>query len=524
MADERSPGWAPEAEGIAERRRRARELGGDEAVARQHARGRLTVRERIERLVDAGSFREQGPIAGHGETDEAGRLAHFAPANYVLGLATLEGRPCAVGGEDFTQSGGSPSPAGLRKSVYAETLALRYRVPLVRLLEGAGGSVTGARGRGARPAGDPVYAPPRFRSITEVMGAVPVASAALGAVAGFPAARLAASHFAVMVRGTSQAMAGGPPLVERALGRRVTKEELGGAALHARSGLADRVAESEEEALGDLRRFLGYLPTHVWELPPRGPREDDPERREEALLAIVPRERRKVYDARRLLRGVLDAGSFFEIAAGFGRSQIAGLARLDGRPVGVLANDPRIYAGAMTAEGAQKLRRAVDLFDTFHLPVVSFVDEPGFMIGPEAERAGTLRHGAAALAAVQQSSVPWCSVLVRKAFGVAAAAHFGPEGTVLAWPSAETGALPVEGGVAVAFRREIESAADPEARRRELEEELARAQSPFPHAESFSVHDLIDPRETRPALCEWLRWSAPLLRHQLGPRHYGPRP
>ncbi len=517
--------WKPEVDGIEERRRRALELGGEEAVERHHGLGRLTVRERIDAFADPGSVQEQGPIAGHGESDEDGRLRDFSPANYVLAVARVDGRPCVVGGEDFTQRGGSPSASGLRKSVYAESLALRLRLPLVRLLEGGGGSVTGSRGKGAeRPSGDPVYAPPRFRSIMEMLGTAPVVSAALGPVAGFPAARLAASHFSVMARDTSQVMIGGPALVERALGRKLDKQELGGARVHQRSGVVDNVAADESEALAQLRRFLSYLPSHVWELPPCQDCDDDPERVEEELLSLVPRERRKVYDARRLLRLVVDRDSLFELSPGFGRSQVTALARLGGRPVGVWANDPRFYAGAMTADGAQKVRRFVDLCDTFHLPVVAFVDEPGFMIGPDAEQTGTLRHGTAAICAVQQSSVPWASVIVRKAYGVAAAAHFGPEGHVLAWPSAESGALPVEGGVAVAFRREIEAAPDPAALRAELEERFAAARSPFARAEAFSVHDLIDPRRTRAALCRWLGWVAPLLESQRGPRRYGPRP
>ena len=520
--------WKPEVEGIEERRRQALELGGADAVAKQHAKGRLTVRERIERFADTGSFYEQGPTAGHAERDEAGRLVRFTGANYVLGLARVDGRPCVVGGEDFTQRGGSPTPAGLRKSVYAETLAVQRRLPLVRFLEGGGGSVTGAAGKaGAAPAPrapEPVSAPPRFRSIMQAMATAPVASAALGAVAGFPAARLVASHFSVMTRSTSQVLIGGPALVERATGERRTKDELGGAKVHLRSGVVDNVAEDEDDALAQIRRFLSYLPTNVWELPPVAACDDDPERRDEALLSIIPRERRKVYDARRLLAAVVDLGSFFELGAGFGRSQVVGLARLGGHAVGVWANDPRFYAGAMTADGAQKVRRFVDLCDTFHLPVVAFVDEPGFMIGSEAERAGTIRHGAAALFAVQQASVPFASVIVRKAYGVAAAAHFGPEGAVFAWPSAESGALPIEGGVAVAFRREIEAAADPVALRHELEERLAGRRDPFAAAEAFAVHDLIDPRETRPALCRWREWSAPQLEALRGPRSYSIRP
>ena len=327
-----------------------------------------------------------------------------------------------------------------------------------------------------------------------------------------------------MSRDTAQVLIGGPALVERALRERVSKEELGGAAIHARSGVVDCVAQGEVEALAAIRRFLSYLPSNVYEPAPREPCDDDPERCEEELLTLVPRDRRKIYASRRLLAAVLDRGSLFELAATYGRSQITALARLAGHPVGVLANDSRFYGGAMTADGAQKVRRFVDLCDTFHLPIVSFVDEPGFMIGTEAERSGTIRYGAAVLAAVQQSSVPWASVAVRKSFGVAAAAHYGPEGYVLAWPSAEMGALPVEGGVAVAFRREIEAAADPEARRAELEAELGRRAGPFPRAEAFGFHDLIDPRRTRPALCEWIEWVEPILRGDLGPRAYTFRP
>ena len=305
-----------------------------------------------------------------------------------------------------------------------------------------------------------------------------------------------------MTRETSQVLVAGPAVVERALGEKLTKEELGGAAVHSKSGVVDHVATDEDEVVELMRRFLGYLPSHVGELPPRRASADPATRAEEELLAIVPRNRRRVYDMRRLVRLVVDADSWFELTALFGRSQITGLARLDGTPVGVLANDPYHFGGAMTADGAQKVRRFVTLCETFHLPILSFVDEPGFMIGRDAEAAATIRHGVEAMCATVRSTVPWAAVLVRKAYGVAAAVHFGPAATVFAWPSGERGALPIEGGVAVAFRREIESAPHPEARRAELEELLARGRTPFPAAESFAVHDLIDPRRTRPeALC-----------------------
>ncbi len=516
--------WETEVDAIRHRKTIAAEQGGADAVAKQHAAGRLTIRERIDRLADTGSFREQGPLTGHAEYNDAGELKAFTPGNYVLGIGTLDGRRCVIGGEDFTLRGGSPSPAGLRKSVYAEELALQLQIPLVRLLEGAGGSVTKQPGPGQMPRGDAVNAAPRFQSIMQVMGAVPVVSAALGPVAGFPAARLVASHFSVMTRDTAQVMIGGPALVERALGQTLTKEELGGAAVHLKSGVVDNVAEDENDALRQIRRFLSYLPLNVWEQPPPVAIQDDPQREEEALLDIVPEERRKSYKMRRVIDLIVDRESFFELAPYYGRTQITGLARLNGESVGILANDPYFYAGAMTAEGAQKVRRFVDLCDTFHLPIVSLVDEPGFMIGPESEKAATIRHGTATLFSVMQSSVPWASVIVRKVYGVAGAAHFGPGGYVLSWPSAEAGALPIEGGVAVAFRREIAEADDPDAKRRELEGLASAGRSPFPRAEAFGVHDLIDPRKTRGMLCDWMDWTRTLRQNLKGGRAYSFRP
>ncbi|MGD8863539.1 MAG: carboxyl transferase domain-containing protein [Myxococcales bacterium] len=516
--------WKEEVDGIAERRRLAARSGGEEAVQRHHERGKLTVRERIDGLLDAGSFQETAPMAGEPELRD-GKLAGFTPANYVLGVGRVDGRPCAVGGEDFTIRGGSPSVGGLRKSVFAESLAVRYRVPLVRLHEGGGGSVAGpSKGQPRPPGPDNLNSPPRFMSVMQALATVPVVSAAMGPTAGMPAARLAASHFTLMVKDTSQVMIAGPALVERAMGTKLDKDALGGPRVHLKSGVVDNLAQDETDAFAQIRRFLSYLPSSVYQRAPRGACDDPVERAEQELLSIIPRERRKPYKMRRLIELVVDRGSFFELSPRFGPSQIIGLARVDGRPVGVLANDPMYYAGAMTAAAAEKLTRLVDLCDQFHLPVVSLVDQPGFMIGPESEASGTIRRGAAAICAVMQSRVPWISVIVRKTYGVAGAAHFGPGGVTLAWPSAETGALPLEGGVAVAFRREIEAADDPEARRRELEEALAARRDPYRGAESGSVYDLIDPRTTRRRLAEFLELSDPLLDEQLGPVQRGPRP
>jgi len=518
--------WKPEVDEIERRRALAHQQGGGPAVARQHDKGRLTVRERIDALVDEGSFREQGRVAGHAETDADGRTTAFTPANVVMGSARIDGRPAVVCGDDFTLRGGAYSAVGLKKGLAADELAIRRRIPLVRLLEGGGASVAGTSGEKGRSGYD-MTAPPSLNLLAlDALSTVPVVCAALGPVAGFPAARLVASHLALMTRETAQVLTGGPALVERALGETKTKEELGGAQVHIRSGVVDRVAEDEADVWRQVRAFLGYLPPNVFEAPPVAACEDPASRSEEELLGIVPRNRRRAYEMRRVLGHVLDAGSLFELGAGHGRSQITALGRLAGHPVGVLANDCRREGGAMTAAGARKVRRFAELCDAFHLPVVSFVDEPGFMIGAEAERVGTIRHGMEAMFAVLQTEVPWFAVIVRKCFGVAAGIHLGPGPTTVAWPSAESGALPVESGVALAYRREIEAAEDPDARRAELEEEIARAQSAFPRAEDFGVHDLVDPRETRPRLCDWVAEVQPLLATLArgAPRRYTLRP
>ncbi|MEM8767813.1 MAG: carboxyl transferase domain-containing protein [Pseudomonadota bacterium] len=515
--------WENEVQELARRRHLAKQMGGKEGIARQHAKGRMTIRERIDALLDEGSFSEHGKATALPDYDEKEEFTGFVPANYVVGFGRIDSRRVVVGGEDFTLKGGSPNAAGLRKSVYAEHLASRFKVPLVRLLEGGGGSVKGS-GRKGGTVGEPVYTEPRFKIIADAMGQVPVASAALGAVAGFPAGRLVASHFSVMTRYTSQILIGGPALVERALGVRMSKEELGGVDVHAVSGVVDNIAEDEHDAFRQIRRFLSYLPGSVWESAPRQPCEDPTDRMEQDLLDIVPRDSNAPFDMRAIIEMIMDVDSVFEMGASYGPSQITALARLDGQPVGVLGNDCNFYAGAMTAEAAQKYRRFVELCDLFHVPIINFVDQPGFMIGPEAERAGTIRYGMAAVAAAVQARVPWASIQVHKGFGVATAAHFGENAYVLSWPSVESGALPLEGGVAVAFHREIAAAEDPEAKRREIEDRLRQARSPFPRAESFSVHEIIDPRETRPVLAEWIDWIQPQLATLPGEVHFPIRP
>ena len=495
-------------------------MGGEERVARHVEAGRLPVRERILRLLDPGSFREVGTLAGKVEYDDEGRIESYTPSNFVTGRGAIDGRPVVIGCDDFSVRGGAADGAVGNKMGWSEKTARELRLPVVRLVDGTGGG--GSVKTNTEIKRSYVPALPDWEVSVALMSQVPVVAAALGPVAGMGAARVAASHFSVMVRETSQLFVAGPPVVARAFGREVGKEELGGSAIHAHgSGAVDNEVASEDEAFAEIRRFLSYLPSSVWEAPPRVEPEDDPERREESLLAIIPRDRRKVYDTRKLVGLVLDRGSFFEMGRHFGRPLVTGFARLDGIPVGVMANDPRFGAGSIDAEAGEKMSRFVDLCDTFHLPVVNFVDNPGFMVGVEAEKRGTIRKGVRALTAVYQASVPWCSVIVRKAFGVAGAGHhdFSRASPRYAWPSGEWGSLPIEGGVEAAFKRVIAASEDPEAKRRELEAELESLRDPLLTAEVFGVEEIIDPRDTRPLLVAFARRAFEIV--QAGPR--GPK-
>jgi acetyl-CoA carboxylase carboxyltransferase component len=302
----------------------------------------------------------------------------------------------------------------------------------------------------------------------------------------------------------------------------LSKEELGGYRIHARgSGVVDNEAESEEEAFRQIRQFLAYLPSSVYHLPARLPSDDDPNRREEELLSIVPRSRKRPYDARKLLSLVFDQDSLFEIGRYQGQSVVSALGRLNGHPVGTMINDTRFFGGGMDAAAAEKVIRFVDMCDTFHLPIVNFVDQPGVMVGLAAEKAGTIRIAVRALHAIAQSKVPWVAMILRRAFGVAGS-YYGRHHDLnlrYAWPSGIWGSLPVEGGVDAAYKREIEASEDPEARRRELETYYDQLQSPFRTAERFGVQDIIDPRDTRPILCDWVEQAYEVLPEQLGPRY-----
>jgi len=513
--------WHKELDELAQRKKLAAQMGGAEKVQRHRDGGKLPVRERIERLVDVGSFHEVGGLAGSAQYDEQGRLLDLTPSNLLIGRARMQGRPIVLAADDFTVRGGANDGAVGDKLVESERMAHDLRLPLVRLVDGTGG---GGSVRNIELKGHTLL--PKLRMwplMTQNLACVPVVSLALGSVAGLGAARVAASHYSVMVRDTSQLFIAGPPVVAR-IGQVLSKNELGGSDIHTRNGVVDDEAESEEQAFAMARRFLSYLPRSVHELPARGPLPEGELPDLAWLRDAIPRDGRSVYKMRPIVDALMDPGSFMEIGRRWGRAIITGLARIDGWPVAVFASDPYVYGGGWDGPAAEKFTRLLDLAETFHLPVVNFVDIPGFQIGLAAEKSGAMRYGVRALTAVAQSTVPWCSILVRKAFGVAAGGHqsAGRFNFRYAWPSAQWGSLPIEGGLEVAYKAEIEAAADPEAKTREIEERVRSLTSPMRSAEAFVVEDIIDPAQTRDVLREFIDVVIPL--RQPGERAVGYRP
>ncbi len=503
--------WIEELRELARRRDMARQMGGAQAVARYKERGRNTARERIDLLLDAGSFREVGRITGKGRYDADGRLESLAPVNAIIGTGRVDGRKLVVSADDYTIRAGSSEGTLSDKWIYAERMALALRLPLVRMVDTAGGSVKLlAQMQGTKIPGYATWPG------AELLRVVPVVGVALGACAGLGAVKVLLSHFSVMVRDQAQVFAAGPPVVRQAYGIEIDKNDLGGYKVHRKSALVHNEAVDEADAMRQVARFLSYLPRSVDRLAERSSPEDDPARADPWLAEAIPHDRRKVYDPRRIMESVFDRGSVFEIGRWQGGSQITALARLDGYPVGVLCNDPKVAGGAMTLQAAYKMERHVQLCDTFGIPIVNLVDQPGNATGPEAELAGTLLGAVRVVTAVERARIPWLSIIVRRAFGMAGGMHapkfFPALNLTYAWPSARWGSIPIEGGVHAAHRQEIESAADPAAMRQALEAKYHHLGSPFRTAESFGVVDVIDPRETRALLCDWIEDAWEVLR------------
>lgn len=510
--------WSSKIEEMEARRALAAELGGTQRVERQRQAGKLTVRERIEAVLDEGSFQEIGSLTGKVTYGAEGEIVEYQPTNFVAGRGRIDERPVLVGGDDFTVRGGHADGSIWEKQSYAERLAVELQIPMVRLLDGSsgGGSVVTYLEE------QKTYIPPLpgFEAQVALLAVAPVVAATLGPVVGLGAARAVMSHFSVMVREISQVFVAGPPLVAYASHEEVTKEELGGVAVHGTNGVVDNLVDSESEAFDQIRRFLSYLPQNVHELPPVVANDDPVDRRDEDLLDLIPINRRQVYEISSVIEAIFDRDSFFEIGAAWGKSMVAGLARIGGRPVGVVANNPKHWGGAVTADGAEKVIRHLDLCEAFHLPIVSLVDNPGFAIGSAAERAGTIRAGGRMIAALYQTTVPYFSVILRRTFGVAGAAFVDCTNPRLrvAWPSGDWGSLPLEGGIEAAYRRKLAEADDPDAMRAELVEQFEGVRSPLRTAEAFGIEEIIDPRDTRPILAESIE-----LAYQRLPQHLGQR-
>ncbi len=515
-------GWSREIAEVDRRRVLALAMGGPAKLARQKADGKLNARERIAALLDAGSFHEIGALTAFVDYDDEGEIAAHAPANFVAGTGRIDGRKVVVGVDDFTLRAGSGDAAIHQKQIFSELYAGRMRLPMVRLLDGAsgGGSVKIAQENGFH------YLPvnPGWDAVVDNLSIAPVAAAALGPTVGLGAARLAMSHLAILVEGLGQVFTAGPPVVLSATREKLTKEELGGAAVHRANGVVERVVASEAEAFATIRRFFSYLPSSVYETPPVTASTDPVDRVEQSLVSAIPRNERRPYAIQPILEAVFDAGSVFPYAE-YGGATVTALARLDGHPVGIVTSDP-MKGATMTAEGAMAVTRLIDLCETFHLPIVSLTDQAGVSIGLTAERSGAIRYGARAIAAIYQARAPQAELVLRRVFGVggAGAVNRHKANRSWCWPSGVWGSLPAQGGIEAAFRAELDTAPDREAAIARIARQLEQIGSPLRTAERFGVQDIIDPRESRALLCDWVKDAYRLLPELIGPPAFGMRP
>jgi len=477
------------------RRASARAMGGTDAIAQQHARGKLTARERLDLLFDAGTFVEMGLLAHHQSLapDMAGRAT---PADGVItGCGKINGRLACAAAYDFTVMAGSMGAIGERKVKRMREWALRQRVPMIWLIDSAGARIQEAVGPWFPATGD------LFFEEALASGVIPQVCAVMGPGVAGTAYIPGLADFVVMVRGRSFLALGGPPLVKAAVGEDVDEETLGGSRVHCEiSGVADLEVEDDPACIAAVKRYLSYFPSHNQEEPPCVEPRDDPLRPVEGLEQVVPTDPRRAYDMRQVITRVVDADTFFEIKPRFARNLIVGLARLGGRPVGVVANQPAHLGGVLDVDAADKAARFIMTCDAFHIPLLFLVDTPGFIVGSRAEQQGIIRHGAKMLYAVSEATVPKVTVVIRKAYGagyyVMCGRAYEPD-LIVAWPTAEIGVMGPEGAVNILFRKEIAAAPDPDAARRAKLDEYRTRIAPYLAAEHAVVDDIIDPRETR---------------------------
>jgi acetyl-CoA carboxylase carboxyltransferase component len=507
-------------EDLAARRQEALNAGSPAAVERHHSRGKLTARERIDYLLDEGSFQELDMLARH-RAEGMGISARPYTDGVVTGFGTVDGRRVCIFSQDATVTGGSLGEVHGEKIHKVMDLAISIGVPVIGLNDGGGArvqeGVVSLHSYGGI-----------FHRNAQASGVVPQISVVLGSCAGGAVYSPALTDFIFMVQGTSHMFITGPDVVKTVTGEDVTLEELGGAMSHAtKSGVATFVAPDEKACLDDVRYLLSFLPSNNLEEPPVVTPGDDPERSTSELLDVVPTSPNQPYDMTRVITAVVDDGEYFEVHAHWAMSITCGFARMDGRVVGIVGNQPAVLAGVLDIDSSEKAARFVRTCDAFNIPLVTFVDVPGFMPGTDQEYGGIIRHGAKLLYAYCEATVPRIQVIVRKAYGgayvVMNSKSIGAD-LAYAWPSAEVAVMGPQGAVEIVYRRELAEAADPVARRSELVEEYTeRYATPYIAAERGYVDDVISPADTRRVLVRALAMLAS-KREELPRRKHGNLP
>ncbi len=511
----------PLVEDLEARRAKARAGGGEEKIAKQHERGKLTARERIALLIDEGTFVELGI---HGRPHFAARAMDGveAPADGVItGYGKVDGRLTAVCAYDFTVMAGSMGMTGEIKTTRLRELALTKRIPFVWLLDSAGARVQEAAGAMFAGSGH------LFREEVVASGVIPQVAALMGPCAAGTAYIPGLADFVPMVRGRGSMALAGPHLVRAAVGEDVTQEELGGSRVHCRrSGVGDMEVDSDEECVARIKEYLSYMPSNCEQRPPQRPVSDPVDRAEEALLDVLPESNRKPYDMYEVIRLIVDDREYLDVKRQWARTIITCFARFGGRPVGIVANQPRQLGGILDNDSSDKAARFVNLCNAFGVPLVFLQDVPGFMVGTKVEAAGIIRHGAKMLYAVANATVPKVTVITRKAYGagyyVMNGRAYEPD-LIVAWPSAEISVMGAEGVVEIAFRKVVDEAADPAAKRAELIAGFRKQFDVYIAAGNDLIDDVIDPRETRATICRALemaqskRVERPWKRHGVVP-------
>ena len=488
-----------------ERREEARAGGGEERIARQHEQGKLTARERLALLMDEGTFVELG-IHGRPHFSQRAMEGRQAPADGVItGYGKVDGRPVAVAAYDFTVMAGSMGMTGELKVTRLRDLALGKRIPMVWLLDSAGARIQEAAGSLFAGSGH------LFREEVIASGVIPQVAALMGPCAAGTAYIPGLADFVPMVKGRGSMALAGPHLTKAVTGEDVTQEELGGSRVHTRvSGVGDLEVDSDEDCIAAIRAYLSFFPSSCEEAPPHGETADPVERGEDDLLDILPDSPRQPYDMYEVIRRIVDDGEWFDLKPRWARTIITCLARMGGRPVGIVANQPRHLGGILENDSADKAARFINLCDAYGIPLLFLMDVPGFMVGTKVEQAGIIRHGAKMLYAVSRATVPKVTVILRKAYGagyyVMCGKAYEPD-LIVAWPSAEISVMGPEGAVNIIFRKQIEASEDPDAARAEMIEGVRRTIDPYIAAGNAMIDDIIDPRETRPTVIRALEMA-----------------